>query len=111
MLRPRLLFLLFVPILLCVLVAACFLLPGRGKSGVDGAEVPAGALAVAIPTRMYAEPQICAVTGQAFSISRESRSAIYRGRTYYFRDETALKTFLADPEGYVPDPIPSPARK
>ncbi len=78
---------------------SCFLLPKK-KIAAETI-VPAGAVAVAIPKRRYGDPEICAVTGESFSIGKSSRSAIFHGRTYFFKDEAALKAFLADPDGYV----------
>lgn len=93
----------------CLLLLASILLGGATscfwRSGKDAAAnvVPAGATAVGIPKRMYGEPVICAVSGDVFSISKDSRSAMYHGRHYYFRDAQALKAFLESPEGYMPD--------
>ena len=89
----------FVFLVAVVTLSSCFWRSDKS----DEVAVPAGATAVGIPKRMYGEPVICQVSGEVFSISRESRSAIYHGRQFYFRDADALKSFLNTPEEFLPD--------
>jgi len=76
------------------------------KEPEESAPIPSGATAVAIPKTMYSQPVLDAVSGQVFSISRESRSAIFRGRHYYFQTPQGLKAFLDAPEDFIPDAPP-----
>ena len=104
---PRFILILAIALAAFSATGACFLFPGHKKK-CDEVAIPAGATAVAIPKKLYGEPEICAVSGQTFSINRDSRSAIFHGRTYFLRDQEALKRFLDAPEGYVPDGMPAP---
>jgi len=88
------------------LAISCSLWPGKAEQAASR-PVPAEAIRIAINQREFGRVAYCAVTGQHFVIGSESRSAIYHGRTLYFRDEDALKAFLENPGEYQPDPLES----
>ena len=85
-----------------------------GKEGSAASQPQsAEAMRVAVNSRDFGRDAECAVTGARFKIDAQTRQAIFRGRTYSFRDEEALKAFLKDPSQYQPDSLDKilPARK
>jgi YHS domain-containing protein len=85
--------------------ASCFLAPKGRKTPASQPSSPE-AMRIAINRREFGSQAYCAVTGKRFEINAESRAAVYHGRTHYFRDEEALRAFLATPGQYEPDSLP-----